>query len=886
MARPRHTTGFVSWFCLAFADATGATAPILVEHFRVADPTDPGVADFDPWLRATLFVRGDQKFADYGRRREAIAFVDRYAPAHVAIRLCWVGRHFTLPTPPKSDAGPVAVATWQQQMRDLLCSVVSEVDHGLGIRIGSAPTRAVRRTASTSARSQRATRHEHPAPVREDSTMTVTNLGQYPVYTSGQTLTAEDLNDEQAYLAGRDRLLGRTVGFGIAAGLEGTVTDGGTRLEIAPGLAIDQSGEAIMLTAEQAASIGVIPLEPSVTANASFESVSGTDGYTVVLQAHVIEGPAQNTCSAQGCEGHARLDTLSSELVVVQGRLVLPGTDFSQEILLTQFAPLTFASTGTVMGAFVGLRDMILNRVGDGLSAAATARLQGLALTGSDILALQQYKAAFLNQVYVAALDLLRFRSLMSQTTLRDTTTPGVVLGWVHQSGGWWVWDCSFRHHWEPPTGLTQAYFGGSCQRPDQLYIDRLENLVMSYNPPTPPAPADPPGGFDPGNIHICTKRECLRYPYPGKQLHEDWRHILTNPGGPIEWVDPLHDPDPEQINVDIFDDVYGDLTQSGHIELSTSFGAAANQVKTALDQTITAAGIAPQTTVVALAQAQATPGLTYASGISPDDTALLVQDDQGKLVGVGRVAAALSLQQVGTGLPAARQQAQAAMEATTGFGEALTGLSTTVGQLNLGLTQVQQTQVELSVVQQTFQQNVELLPTQVETQVNQLVSTYQADTVNHVDGVVQEKMSDFQQRLDTAYDATVKLNEFQSSTNDNIKQLYTQLSRGVVGKGVVSSEIGTNTVQVLRGVRDALANTGDADTQTKISPQLAAVDDGLNRMEAVIAAGGNGLEENPATLTSVLSSLADGLSGVGANASQVRAVRTRVNALGKLLQS
>ena len=667
------------------------------------------------------------------------------------------------------------------------------------------------------------------------------------------------------------------------------MTDGGTRLEIGPGLAIDQSGEAIMLTAEQAASIGVIPLEPSVTANASFESVSGTDGYTVVLQAHVIEGPAQNTCSAQGCEGHARLDTLSSELVVVQGRLVLPGTDFSQEILLTQFAPLTFASTGTVMGAFVGLRDMILNRVGDGLSAAATARLQGLALTGSDILALQQYKAAFLNQVYVAALDLLRFRSLMSQTTLRDTTTPGVVLGWVHQSGGWWVWDCSFRHHWEPPTGLTQAYFGGSCQRPDQ--------------PPHRPArepghvlqPADPSGARRPArrlrpreHPHLHEAR-VLALPLPRQAVgHFHWWHILTNPGGPIEWVDPLHDPDPEQINVDIFDDVYGDLTQSGHIELSTSFGAAANQVKTALDQTITAAGIAPQTTVVALAQAQATPGLTYASGISPDDTALLVQDDQGKLrrrrPGCRRPLAPAGGHRAAR--RAARQQAQAAMEATAGFGQALTGLSTTVGQLNLGLTQVQQTQVELRSRSRPSSRTSGPLPTQVETQVNQGGLTYQAETVNHVDGVVQEKMSDFQQRLDTAYDATVKLNQFQSSTNDNIKQLYTQLSRGVVGKGVVSSEIGTNTVQVLRGVRDALANTGDADTQTKISPQLAAVDDGLNRMEAVIAAGGNGLEENPATLTSVLSSLADGLSGVGANASQVRAVRTRVNALGKLLQS
>ncbi len=91
--------------------------------------------------------------------------------------------------------------------------------------------------------------------------------------------------------------------------------------------------------------------------------------------------------------------------------------------------------------------------------------------------------------------------------------------------------------------------------------------------------------------------------------------------------------------------------------------------MKTTLDQTITAAGIAPQTTVVTLAQAQATPGLTYASGISPDDTALLVQDDQGKLVGVGRVAAALSLQQVGTGLPAAQQQAKPRSRPQPGWG-------------------------------------------------------------------------------------------------------------------------------------------------------------------------------------------------------------------------
>lgn len=128
--------GFVNWFCLAFADATGAKAPDLVEHFRVADPVAADVSDLDPWLRATLFVRGDRRFADYGRRREAIAFVDRYAPAHVSVRVCWVGRAFTLPALPPSPT-KTQVQSWQHDMRDLLCSVVSEVDHGLGIRIWS-----------------------------------------------------------------------------------------------------------------------------------------------------------------------------------------------------------------------------------------------------------------------------------------------------------------------------------------------------------------------------------------------------------------------------------------------------------------------------------------------------------------------------------------------------------------------------------------------------------------------------------------------------------------------------------------------------------------------------------------------------------------------------
>ena len=45
--------------------------------FRSSSPGDP--------------VRSlDQPFSDFNRRREAIAFADRYAPAHVLLRVCWV----------------------------------------------------------------------------------------------------------------------------------------------------------------------------------------------------------------------------------------------------------------------------------------------------------------------------------------------------------------------------------------------------------------------------------------------------------------------------------------------------------------------------------------------------------------------------------------------------------------------------------------------------------------------------------------------------------------------------------------------------------------------------------------------------------------------------
>lgn len=132
--------GLVEWFCLAFGVPSDppehAERPMLVEHFRVADPADPATHAHHPWLHATLFVPATAQFADFSRRREAIAFVDRYAPAHVRVRVCWTKPGaFTLDPVPGPGAAASVIAAWTAHVRTVLCSLVSFVDHANGVRI-------------------------------------------------------------------------------------------------------------------------------------------------------------------------------------------------------------------------------------------------------------------------------------------------------------------------------------------------------------------------------------------------------------------------------------------------------------------------------------------------------------------------------------------------------------------------------------------------------------------------------------------------------------------------------------------------------------------------------------------------------------------------------
>jgi hypothetical protein len=127
--------GFLDWFCLAFAVAD-ADRPFLLEHFKFGAPVAAdGETGPDPWLRATLLVRSTPTFTDVSRRREAIAFVNRYLPAHVHARVCWVKPDFGLDGVPGPAAAAADVVAYRTKVRRLLCSLVSFVDHANGIRI-------------------------------------------------------------------------------------------------------------------------------------------------------------------------------------------------------------------------------------------------------------------------------------------------------------------------------------------------------------------------------------------------------------------------------------------------------------------------------------------------------------------------------------------------------------------------------------------------------------------------------------------------------------------------------------------------------------------------------------------------------------------------------
>jgi hypothetical protein len=489
---------------------------------------------------------------------------------------------------------------------------------------------------------------------------------QYPFYEIGETLTAADLNMLEAFLHDRDQLVGRLIGFGVNCGLGGTVS--GTTLTITPGLAVDQRGEPLVLSSATT----ITSLAPSTTTFDFIDTAPG--GFSVVLEATETIEPAPD-CGEADCAGHAELHTVGVAVQVVPGRVTGTRMDFASEPLLGA-TPMRLSLDSTPATSYNTLRNAIANRLTNGTSpevdTGLIAKLQTTFIDPNDSPGIKGYKAGWLNMVLFATLDLLRVEALLELGCDRAAVRPGVVLGWVHQVAGNWVFDCSFRHAWEPPRGFTEAFLGGTCNDPASVQRGAVEALLAGYAPP------DPVPAGDPGDPQLCPKGSilinghCVHIYYPPPVIPDFWyENWYIDPKVPI-WNPP---PESWREPWTIYETEGWNFFDDGVIGVSDYVGHNGDDVQGVLKDFIETNGGIADVQVVDAKTAQSMGGYLPSGGFSPSDTLVLTVDAKGTVIATGRVAAARNTRSVGVALPAALDAAAGAEKAA---GE-LRGLSTSM---------------------------------------------------------------------------------------------------------------------------------------------------------------------------------------------------------------
>lgn len=516
----------------------------------------------------------------------------------------------------------------------------------------------------------------------------------YPVFESGQTLTRTDLNLLRAFLHERDRLVGRMIGFGINAGFGGSCS--GATLTIQAGLAVDQVGEPLVLTAPQTIALPPTAMTPS------YDFITAGAGFSVVLEATETIDPAP-ACGEADCAGHAEHHTKSVVLRTVTGRLSGAHFDFASEPLLL-LEPIRLGLDSAPTTSFAALRDAIADRLTNVASPLINptliTQLRSRTIAVGDSPAVKGYKCAWLNMVLFATLDLLRLEALLAVSANRTTARPGVVLGWVHQVAGTWVFECGYRHAWEPPRGFTEAFLGGTCTDPAGHYRDLVEEIIAGWAPPDPPPPGG--GGVTPpvlcpkGTIRIGNK--CHHVYYPPVDIPDKWAEPWLEPFNPIDplWDPPFEDPG-WLINPA---DVYGgdpiDFFGDGQIGGLQYVGQPGPDVQGVLTTYIDGNGGVADVRLVTHTEAQALDGYQPASSFAPSDTIVLSVNQAGNVIATGRVPAARNTRRIAAALPAAEAAVAEAQTLAADLTLLATGLQEEFSGLDNSFTELGQEFVTL----------------------------------------------------------------------------------------------------------------------------------------------------------------------------------------------
>lgn len=507
---------------------------------------------------------------------------------------------------------------------------------------------------------------------------------QYPVYEPGQTLTANELNMTTDFLMARERSIGRLIGFGVNCGLGGTVDATGPKVRIATGLAVDQSGTALVLRAD----VDVALPPPAVTPSYDFIDTT-PGGFSLVMEAlDTVSDPPP--CGQADCGGHPQLHTVDATVRVVAGRITGTWMDFDTETLLS-VDPMRLALDSNPQGSYITLRNAIATRLTNSgqslVDPALITKLHGTSIGTTDLPGVKGYKCGWINMVLFATLDLLRCEALHELSCDRTTTRNGVVLGWVHQETTVWVFDCSYRHAWEPPSGFTDAYLGGTCSDPCKVYRDRLEGLIASYAPPEPP-PAG--GGGIPPVVDHCKHpkvkfKDCYVIQLPPPKIPPDWvkwwkEPKIHDPKIPI-WNPPVEF-DPSMIyELDGFDQ-----NEDGYLHAGGLLGYPSVDAQNVLTTTVARLGGQATVLVVHADDVQKLNGYAPSEGFSPSDTMVLTVAADNTVIATGRVSSLQTAREMGAALPAAVAAAGEATVAAAAIKETVSTFETSVGEVKAGM--------------------------------------------------------------------------------------------------------------------------------------------------------------------------------------------------------
>jgi outer membrane murein-binding lipoprotein Lpp len=579
--------------------------------------------------------------------------------------------------------------------------------------------------------------------------------------------------------------------------------------------------------------------------------------------------------------------------------------------------------TGTVIGGFVALRTAILNRMGNRLDNDARTKLSGMTID-SDLPAIQGFKASFLNQVLFASLDLLRCEFEMSGACVDADGGVGVALGWAHQSGTSWTWDCRFRHDWDVPVGVALALIGGRCTDPCELYREQLNELIHLFDIPVTPAPPDDP---DPGPVEICYKRV-------GNRIVNICERVVDAP----ETLDmnrhreiyrekaPFPPRKPEETAELIYELPATDWAEAGTISLKGTIGKKTTNVVDELTKVLVDKGNTAPIKVISQNEVNKTAGYQAGITVSAADTLVFVEDGLKKVIGVGSIPANTTMRGAVAEVPrvaglaeGADQAAKAALDTTATFTNRLNTVDQKVGGFETF-------QANFLSWQSTIDGRVGGLTNEIDSKALEAVGKYQLAMQSEIDerigvavntlrvGLVDQMRSEIlvvggQVRTDAAKDLQVATTALRKDVEADQKQITNKvgdldqhvaalsgdvqvatrdaersnqridsvLTRARADTGAVGGTrflINPEMVSMMGNMRTSIVAAATPAQRAKVNATLAESEDAFKALTEATAAGPVELETQREALATVLTSMTTAVEAAGAPAADVDRLR------------